>query len=149
LAPASERLKVVRFAGPHPAGLAGTHIARLRRPAEGEVVWHIGYQDVIAIGHLLATGRIDPLRIVALSGPGLRNPRLVRLPLGTDIHALARPDLKPGAKIVLSGPVIGGRESPFLGRYDRQVTVIERKEAPKHHWLIAALRTAQMPSAFI
>ncbi len=36
-------------------------------------VWHIGYQDVIAIGHLFLTGRILTERIVALCGPGRQN----------------------------------------------------------------------------
>ncbi|UWN50807.1 Na(+)-translocating NADH-quinone reductase subunit A [Alcanivorax sp. ALC70] len=46
------------------------------------MVWHIDYQDLIAIGHLLGHGRIDPFRIVSLSGPGCQDPRLVRVPLG-------------------------------------------------------------------
>lgn len=38
----SGRRKTVRFAGAHPAGLVGTHIARLCVPGDGEAVWHIG-----------------------------------------------------------------------------------------------------------
>ncbi|WP_081691638.1 hypothetical protein [Cucumibacter marinus] len=149
LARSSEHLKVVRFTGLHPAGLVGTHIARLQPPGDGETVWHIGYQDVIAIGHLLNTSRIDPYRIVSLSGPGVDNPRLVQVPLGADLHALARPNLTPGAKTILSGAVTGGRESTFLGRHDRQVTVVPRAPARQHHWLIEALRRVQTAAAFI
>jgi len=143
------RLKTVRFAGLHPAGLVGTHIARLHRPSESEPVWHIGYQDVIAIGHLLETGTIDPFRIVAIAGPGMRRPRLVRVPLGADLHALTRPDLAPGPKAIVSGSVLSGTEGRFLARYHLQATVIERKPRPSRHWLIEALDKAQMPAPFI
>lgn len=145
----SGQLRTVRFSGLHPAGLVGTHIARLSEPSESEPVWHIGYQDVIAIGHLLEAGMIDPFRIVALSGPGLRNPRLVRVPLGADLHSLARPDLVPGPKAILSGSVLSGAEGRFLARYHLQATVIERKPRPSRHWLVEALDKAQMPAPFI
>lgn len=145
----SKQLQVVRFSGPHPAGLVGTHIAYLYRPGAGQEVWHVGYQDVIAIGHLLATGMIDPFRVIALSGPGLRNPRLAKVPLGADLHALVRADLTRGNKAILSGPLISGRESSFLGRYDRQATIIERHRPARSHWLVEALRKAQKTAPFI
>src|SRR5690606_3325 len=50
------RVRPVAFSGPHPAGLAGTHIHLLAPVANRRTVWSIGYQDVIAIGRLLATG---------------------------------------------------------------------------------------------
>ena len=149
LATQTGNLRVVRFAGRHPAGLVGTHIARLFSSDPSRIVWHIGYQDVIAIGHLLETGTIDPFRTISLSGPGLRTPRLVRVPLGADLHALARPDLFPGPKTIVSGSVLWGVESPFLGRYHLQSVVLERKPAPRRHWLIEALRKAQRPAPFI
>ena len=31
--------------------------------------WHIGYQDVAAIGRLLATGQLDVERVITLAGP--------------------------------------------------------------------------------
>jgi Na+-transporting NADH:ubiquinone oxidoreductase subunit A len=146
---ANDQLKVVRFAGPHPAGLVGTHISRLMPIGVQDVVWHIGYQDVIAIGHLVTTGTIDPLRKIALSGPGLRNPRIVAVPLGVDLHALVRADMMPGPKSILSGSALSGRESPFLGRYALQATVLDRPEVKSRHWLLDALSRAQKPSPFI
>ena len=43
-------VKAESFAGPHPAGLVGTHIHFLSPVALHKKVWHIGYQDVIAFG---------------------------------------------------------------------------------------------------
>ena len=46
------------FEGPHPAGLAGTHIHMLMPASESRTVWYVGYQDVVAIGHLFLTGTL-------------------------------------------------------------------------------------------
>ncbi|MGK0290618.1 MAG: Na+-transporting NADH:ubiquinone oxidoreductase subunit A, partial [bacterium] len=46
------------FSGPHPAGLAGTHIHHLDPVSATKTVWSINYQDVIAIGKLFTTGKI-------------------------------------------------------------------------------------------
>ena len=48
----------VEVEGPHPAGLPGTHIHLLDPVSESKTVWHIGYQDVIAIGHLFRSGKL-------------------------------------------------------------------------------------------
>ena len=66
------------------AGLAGTHIHFLDPPNSEKIVWSIGYQDVIAIGKLL-TGFIDIERIVAISGPLAKKPRLVKTILGASL----------------------------------------------------------------
>ncbi len=118
------------FAGPHPAGLAGTHIHFLQPPQAGEEVWTIGYQDVIAIGALLRTGHLDPSRIVALSGPMAKNPRLLRTVLGAPLVDLTDGEIEGEAPCrIISGSVLTGRaaDGPFayLGRYARQVTLIE------------------------
>jgi len=44
---------VQEFAGPHPAGLAGTHIHLLDPVSDQKTVWSINYQDVIAVGGCL------------------------------------------------------------------------------------------------
>ena len=53
-----------KFDGPHPSGLAGTHMHFLNPPSVTNVVWSIGYQDVIAIGHLMRSGYINPTRVI-------------------------------------------------------------------------------------
>jgi len=47
------------FTGPHPAGLAGTHIHNIDPVGPKKTVWQIGYQDVIAIGHLFTQTTFD------------------------------------------------------------------------------------------
>lgn len=118
------------FAGPHPAGLPGTHIHFLDPPSAGKVVWTIWYQDVIAIGKLLMTDKLDASRVVALSGPLVRKPRLVRTVMGASITDLTEDELAPAVSArLISGSILSGRAgegvSAYLGRYDRQITVIE------------------------
>jgi len=136
------------FAGPHPAGLAGTHMHFLEPPSAGKVVWSIGYQDVIAIGRLLATGRIDPSRVVALTGPLCRNPRLIRTIAGASMDELAASEIADGRPVrMISGSVLSGRAgegpSAFLGRYARQLTLIE-----EDHTQIPMGWIRPMPSKF-
>jgi Na+-transporting NADH:ubiquinone oxidoreductase subunit A len=62
----NSRIQHEEFSGPHPAGLVGTHIHFLAPVNENKTVWHVGYQDVIAIGHLFLTGSLYTERVVAL-----------------------------------------------------------------------------------
>jgi Na+-transporting NADH:ubiquinone oxidoreductase subunit A len=128
-APASERIVVEEFAGPHPAGTPGLHIHLLDPVDLGKTVWHVGYQDVAAIGRLVTTGKLDVERVVSLAGPGAARPRLLRTRLGASLDALTRDELLPGAQRVISGSVFDGRTAQgdvhgYLGRYHQQIAVV-------------------------
>ncbi|MDM3869919.1 Na(+)-translocating NADH-quinone reductase subunit A [Porticoccus sp. W117] len=120
-----------QFGGPHPAGLAGTHIHFVDPVGadHNKFVWTIGYQDVIAYGALFATGRIDTCRVVAVAGPQVNNPGLVRTRLGANTDELIAGNAKEGENRVISGSVLSGRKASgaftYLGRYHNQVSVIE------------------------
>lgn len=123
-------LHVVEFSGPHPAGLPGTHIHYLHPASLERVVWHIGYQDVIAIGKLFSAGVISFQRIIALSGASVERPRLVTTRLGASIHDLMQEEVpQPESSRVISGSVLDGRTASdnfaFLGRYHDQVSAID------------------------
>ncbi len=126
---AHERLRYVTFSGRHPAGLPSTHIHALAPVHRGRIVWHIGYQDVIAIGHLASTGMPWTDRYIALSGPGVRDPALVRVTPGASLDELLSGEMAPVPVRVLSGSVLAGREAGYLGRYDNQVTVLTENAA--------------------
>jgi Na+-transporting NADH:ubiquinone oxidoreductase subunit A len=127
-----DRIRHARFSGPHPAGLPGTHIHHLDPVGAGRVVWHIGYQDVIAIGKLFSEGRIPVERAVALGGEGFAHPRIVTTRLGANIDELVEGEtrLESGApQRLISGSVLSGRTAAgaeaFLGRYHLQVSAID------------------------
>ena len=123
------QIKHTRFAGKHPAGLAGTHIHFLDPVSSSKTVWVINYQDVIAFGYLFLTGNIYSRRIISIAGPQVKAPRLVETILGADLDELVRNELFEGESRVISGSVLSGRESSgnfsYLGRYHNQISVIE------------------------
>jgi Na+-transporting NADH:ubiquinone oxidoreductase subunit A len=128
--PDVDGLRVVQFSGPHPAGLPGTHIHYLYPASLERVVWHIGYQDVVAIGKLFSAGIISYRRIIALSGPLVSKPRLVATRLGASTEELMHAEIRaPESCRVIAGSVLGGRTASkgfaFLGRHHDQVSVIE------------------------
>ena len=123
-----ERVTVSEFAGPHPAGLVGTHVHFLDPVGPRKTVWHLGYQDAIAIGRSFTTGRPAPERIVALGGPDVMRPRLVRARLGAATGDVLEGELGDDGYRVISGSVLSGRRAAgpeaYLGRYHNQISVI-------------------------
>jgi Na+-transporting NADH:ubiquinone oxidoreductase subunit A len=86
--PNNPKLKVETFSGVHPAGNAGTHIHHLDPVNINKIVWTIGYQDVIAFGHLFTSGKVYTDRVVALGGPQVEKPRLLKTRLGANLEEL-------------------------------------------------------------
>jgi Na+-transporting NADH:ubiquinone oxidoreductase subunit A len=127
--PDGEQFRHAEFSGPHPAGLAGTHIHFLEPVSEQKIVWHIGYQDVIAIGNLFTSGRLPVDMVVSIGGPMVKNPRLITTRLGANTSELVIGELKPGDVRVVSGSVLNGHRAAgwaaYLGRYDDQLTVLQ------------------------
>jgi Na+-transporting NADH:ubiquinone oxidoreductase subunit A len=130
------------FTGPHPAGLAGTHIHFLDPVSDQKTVWSINYQDVIAVGRLFTTGRLYLERVVSLAGPAVKNPRLIRTRVGAAIDELVASELNNDNVRVISGSVFSGRQArggyAFLGRPHLQVSAIaEGRERDFLGWALA------------
>jgi Na+-transporting NADH:ubiquinone oxidoreductase subunit A len=123
------------FAGKHPAGMVGYHIHTLAPVSRTRIAWHIGAQDVIRIGQLVHSGTLDTTQVVALGGPPVAKPRLVRTLLGASIAELMAGEISPGTgphdlpPRVISGSVLTGREASdpafaFLSRFHQQISVL-------------------------
>jgi Na+-transporting NADH:ubiquinone oxidoreductase subunit A len=135
-----ERVTLQEFAGPHPAGLPGTHIHFLDPVNEKRTVWYVNYQDVMAIGHLFATGRLSVDRVVSLAGPTVDRPCLVRTRIGASTDDLVSGRLRGNTNRVISGSVLDGRTAAesraYLGRYHLQVSAIsDERSRPFLGWL--------------
>ncbi|MCH7689100.1 MAG: Na(+)-translocating NADH-quinone reductase subunit A, partial [Planctomycetes bacterium] len=121
---------VEEFSGPHPAGLPGTHIHFLDPVSDKKTVWHLNYQDVIAIGKLFATGKLSVERVISLGGPSVKNPRLLRTRIGANTGDLTREELEGETEDnrVVSGSVLSGRTAvepfDFLGRFHLQLSAL-------------------------
>lgn len=122
------RVSEQEFDGPHPAGLVGTHIHFLDPVGPHKTVWHLNYQDAIAIGRLFLTGVLDVSRVIALAGPQVNRPRLLRTQLGADVAGIVRAELAVGESRIISGSPLHGNicvgNTAFLSRYALQLTVL-------------------------
>jgi Na+-transporting NADH:ubiquinone oxidoreductase subunit A len=124
LFPATGRIQVVKFDGPHPSGLPGTHIHRLLPVSVKRTAWHVGYQDVVAIGDLLLNRRYRSKRIIARGGEASAKPCLVETLIGANLSDIARADGGDSQALLLSGSILSGRKSDYLGRYHAQMTML-------------------------
>ncbi len=152
--PNTDRVRVEEFEGPHPAGLVGTHIHFLHPVSVTRSVWHVGYQDVIAMGKLFTTGRLWTERVVSLAGPMVSRPRLLRTRLGASTEDLVRDELSQGECRVISGSVLDGRQahnwSAFLGRYHTQISVLaEGRKRELFGWIAPGRNKFSAANVFI
>ena len=128
------------WSGLHPAGLPGTHIHFLDPVSEHKTVWHIGYQDVIAVAKLFTTGALHVDRVVSMVGPVVTKPRLIRTRMGASTDQIVENRLGCEYCRVIAGSTLAGFRaagwSAFLGRYTVQVTVIGEDQPRQFlHWL--------------
>ncbi|RXJ72989.1 NADH:ubiquinone reductase (Na(+)-transporting) subunit A [Veronia nyctiphanis] len=142
------------FNGPHPAGLVGTHIHFLRPVDMNTQVWHLNYQDVIAIGKLFLTGELYSDRVISLGGPVVNNPRLVRTIAGACTEQLIKDEVMPGEVRVISGSVLSGVQAggphAYLGRYHLQVSVLsEGREKELLGWIAPGKNKFSITRAYL
>ena len=153
--PGDGKFQVEEFTGPHPVGTSGLHIHTLD-PVDGKKVnWYLGYQDVVAIGKLFATGELDLTRVVALCGPPVERPRLVKTRLGASLDHLVEGELADGEMRVISGSILSGRTAQgevhgYLGRYDQQVSVLhEDRHREFIGWLLPGANKYSTLNTFV
>lgn len=136
-----DRIRTATFSGPHPAGLPGTHIHLLDPVGPTRMVWHLGSQDVIAIGKLFTTGRLYTDRVISMAGPCMERPHLVRTRLGASTEdLLASESFGNGDTRPISGSVWSGRRAhgwaAYLGRFHQQITFLpEAKTRQLFGWV--------------
>jgi len=116
------------FEGPHPAGLAGTHMHFLSPATLTNINWSINYQDVISFGELFLTGKLPNKKIISLAGPQVLKPRHVETRIGACTDEICAGELTHRDNRIISGSVINGREAigpyAYLGKYHSQISVV-------------------------
>ena len=121
---------MVEFDGPFPASNVGVQIANIKPVNKGEVVWTLDFVTVGRIGHMVKTGTCDFSTVVAVTGPELDKPGLVRTTCGAAIAPIVEPRLKATSRRlrIISGNVLTGVAEDADGylRFPyRQITVID------------------------
>lgn len=130
-----DKVEVQEFAGPHPAGLVGTHIHHLDPVGASKKVWHLNYQDVIAIGATITSGELDVSRVVSIAGPAAKQPHIVRTQLGASTNELVKGQFADTPVRIISGSVLNGTKATgphaYIGRFHLQVSIIEEDTEKK------------------
>ncbi len=128
----TKNVEINYFDGPHPAGNVGIQIHHIQPINKGEIVWTINPQDVVFIGRLFETGKVDFSKIVALAGSEVKKPHYVRTVLGSRLCPILEGNLKGETveRIISGNPLTGTKLicDNFIGFYDNQITVIPEGE---------------------
>lgn len=127
----SAAAEVFEFSGPHPSGNVGTQIAAIRPVNKGETIWTLDAVTAARIGRFISEGKIDYTADVALTGPDIINPRIVKTKIGASLATLLKGEVNDTDKHVrvISGNVLTGKKvdaaEGWLRWPYRQITVID------------------------
>ena len=124
-----KNVEINSFAGPHPAGNVGIQIHNTSPLNKGDIVWTINVQDVLFIGRLFETGKVDFTKIFALTGSEVENPKYYKTLLGAPVETIiaGKLILADYKQRIISGNVLTGtkvKPQCYLGYYHSQVSVI-------------------------
>ncbi|KOY51068.1 Na(+)-translocating NADH-quinone reductase subunit A [Polaribacter dokdonensis] len=120
-------VEIHKVSGPHPSGNVGTQIAMIDPINKGEVVWVVTPQDLVVIGELLLTGKLNLQRTIALTGSQFEKPQYITAIAGASISDVTASNLDNDNTRIISGNVLSGKQvdiDGFLGYYDNQITAI-------------------------
>lgn len=133
--PSVEKLQTEDFAGLHPAGLVGTHIHFLDPVGKNKTAWYLNIEDVIRFGILFLTGKISVEQTIAIAGPSVKEPCLVKTRIGADLTELTKNELTDEENRIITGSVFSGLTAEgitaYLGRFHRQVSVLPEGNKPE------------------
>lgn len=150
----NERIETAEFDGPHPAGLVGTHIHLLDPVNANKTVWHLNYQDTIAIGRLFSSGELDLSRTISIAGPAASKPKFIRTIVGAAFKDILADQQLDDSIRVVNGSVFNGSfvqaETAFLSKYSLQISLLE--EGTKKEfigWFVPGRNKFSVTRAFI
>lgn len=117
------------FAGPNPAGNVGVQINHVSPVNKGEVVWTLDPNVVVMIGKLLATGKVELTRRVAIAGSLVSTPQYVEAKIGTPLTSLLKGlvDFNNIHQRIINGnPLVGQKTSVegYLAAFSKEVCII-------------------------
>ena len=119
---------VTFFDGPAPAGNVGVQINHVAPINKGEVVWTLGAEEVIFIGRLVLTGKVDFTRTIAVAGSEVKAPKYAKILIGQSLAALlaGQIDEQKSLRIINGNPMVGVKTSKngWLAAHATEVTVI-------------------------
>ena len=123
-----KNVDITKYAGPHPIGNVGIQIHKKSPINKGDIIWTINPQDVLFIGRLFETGKIDFSKVVALTGSEVEKPIYYKTVIGANISTIIEGNYKTDKNSrIISGNVLTGTKienKGYLSFYDSSVTII-------------------------
>ena len=120
--------EVTVFDGPAPAGNVGVQINHVNPINKGEVVWTIGAEEVIFVGRLMKTGRVDLTRTIAVAGSEVKKPAYATIKVGQKLDTLLQGQISDEASLrIINGNVMTGIKTSkdgYLAAHATEVNVI-------------------------
>ena len=120
--------EVTVFDGPAPAGNVGVQINHVDPINKGEVVWTIGAEEVIFVGRLMKTGRVDLTRTIAVAGSEVKKPAYATIKVGQKLDTLLQGQISDEASLrIINGNVMTGIKTSkdgYLAAHATEVNVI-------------------------
>lgn len=124
----AKNAEVTVFDGKCPAGNVGVQINNVSPVNKGEVVWTLGAEEVIFIGRLFNTGKVDLTRTIAVAGSEIKAPAYVKALVGQQISSIVKGNIATDKKVRLidGNPLTGLKvsETAFLGAHSTEITAI-------------------------
>lgn len=124
-----EGAETVAFEGKHPVGNPSVQIEAIAPVNKGDLVWTLSFDTLCRIGKLVADGQFDSVARVAIVGPEIKTPTVLRTIIGAPVELLLKDNLLPACHHIriISGNVLTGEKvSPdgYLRFPYTQITVI-------------------------
>lgn len=125
---AAKNVTVTYFSGAAPAGNVGVQINHVDPINKGEIVWTLGAEEVIFIGHLFNTGKLDFTRVIAVAGSQVKKPAYCKVVIGAQLSSILKNNVNEDRHVrIISGNVMTGVKTSadgFLGAHATEVNVI-------------------------
>ncbi|MCD7720791.1 MAG: Na(+)-translocating NADH-quinone reductase subunit A [Prevotellaceae bacterium] len=120
--------EVTVFDGPAPAGNVGVQINHVDPINKGEVVWTMGAEEVIFVGRLMLTGKVDLTRTIAVAGSEVKAPQYYKVLIGQKISSIVDGKLKETehVRLINGNPMTGVKTTGdgFLAAHATEVCAI-------------------------
>ncbi|MBR0182331.1 MAG: Na(+)-translocating NADH-quinone reductase subunit A [Bacteroidaceae bacterium] len=118
---------VTVFKGKAPAGNVGVQINHTDPINKGEIVWTLGAEEVIFVGRLMTSGKVDLTRVVALAGSEVQVPKYYKVLVGQQLTKLLEGNVRLDGSRVINGNVMTGiktTKDAYLAAHATEINVI-------------------------
>ena len=148
----AKNVEVVFFSGPHPKGNAGVQMHELAPLNKGEQAFTATLSDVIIIGRLFTTGKLDMTRVVAFAGSEVASPKHYKIVSGANLEGLVAEQVKSQNARVISGNVLTGKrieKNGYLGFSSTEIIALPEGDQPEFlGWILPGLQKFSLSRTF-